>query len=244
LIHIPQFVFANTSDACTEDQDVHFGGLPIGLTTDKWPSCKECGIKMTFLFQMKHDSNRLDLGREGRVLYLFQCETDNNCSTWDAEAGCNQVLLVEPEEWDNTPIDDVPQEETKMLPAIAVTSWETREQQEKEDVWTHLGGKPIWIQGEEDLGTDYLFAAQLDFSLRVVVTNLSELPIEETVDHNGTSSYRLKVGKRDVVWISASSSSPNTYNCSFANFGDSGSGYVFVNPAKEHGTGRFIWQCY
>lgn len=244
MIHIPQLVFAGTGDASTADQDVRFGGLPIGLAANKWPRCKECGVKMTFLFQMKHHLERLNLGREGRVLYLFQCETENNCSTWDAEAGCNSVIIVEPEEWDDTPITDVPQDETRMIPAIAVASWESREQREKEDVWTHVGGNPIWIQGEEDLGTGYQFAAQLDFSLRVVVSDLSELPIEETVEHDGIRSYRLKVGRDDYVWISASSSTPNTYNCMFANFGDSGSGYVFVNPAEERATGRFIWQCY
>jgi hypothetical protein len=242
-IHIPHFVFANTSDAKEKDNDCKFGGLPKGLPKNQWPICSECEVPMTFLFQMKHHPERLSLGKEGRVFYLFQCENGGECSTWEADGGCNKAFILEPEDWDTTPIKTIPDEDTTILPEIAVSNWETKEvTHQDEPVWTHFGGEPIWIQSPETVGDNYVFTAQLDFSLVVKATNLSELPIGETSEYEGAKSYQLKVGKDDFVWITESGS--NKYYCPFANFGDSGSGYVFVNVTTKDTTGKFIWQCY
>jgi hypothetical protein len=241
-IHIPQFVFAGTSDAKEKDNAIQFGGLPKGLPAESWPVCSECEAPMTFLFQAKHHPEHLPLGREGRTLYLFQCEGEDGCTSWEADAGCNKALILEPELGSETPITEVPDEDTMLLPAISVASWISREQREKESDWTHFGGAPIWIQSEENVGGDYRFAVQLDYSLRVKATDLSELPIGETSEYEGKKSYQLKVGEDDFVWISEAGE--NEYHCPFANFGDSGSGYVFVNAAKENPSAKFIWQCY
>ncbi|WP_028776474.1 hypothetical protein [Shimazuella kribbensis] len=243
-IHIPHFVFAHTSDAKEKDNDCKFGGLPEGLPAEKWPVCKECEVPMSFLFQMKHHPERLPLGKEGRVLYVFQCENGGECSTWEADSGCNKVLILEPEEWDKTPMEGVPHDDTMMLPDIAVSKWETKEMTNQEDdsVWTHFGGEPIWIQSPESLGDNYVFTAQLDFSLVVKAADLAELPIGESSEYDGKKSYQLKVGEDDFVWISEAGG--NQYHCPFANFGDSGSGYVFVNASIKNPTSKFLWQCY
>ncbi|MCH5583649.1 DUF1963 domain-containing protein [Shimazuella sp. AN120528] len=241
MIHIPKFAFAGFSDAKEKDNDVKFGGLPVGLPIEKWPVCKECEGPMTFLFQMKHHPTRLPLGKEGRVLYLFQCESEEGCSTWDAEDGCNKVLILEQEEWNNNPITELPDEDTLMLPDLAVTAWETKEETGQEN-WTHFGGTPIWIQSDEEVGENYQFAVQLDNGFRVKATDLSELPIGETSEYEGKKSYQLQVGEDEFVWISELGS--NEYYCPFANFGDSGSGYVFINADSKSPSGKFIWQCY
>jgi hypothetical protein len=243
-IHIPNFVFAGTSDVQEKDNDVKFGGLPVGLPIAKWPDCKECRIPMTFLFQMKHHDDRLSLGKDGRVLYLFQCENEGGCSTWEADSGCNKVLIQEPEEWSNESITELPNEKTMMLPDLAVRNWETKveAEDEKHPAWTHFGGVPVWIQSSEEMGENYRFVVQLDYGFHVKATNLSELPIGETSGYEGKKSYQLKVGEDDFVWISEAG--PNEYYCPFANFGDSGSGYVFVDTDKQRPSGKFIWQCY
>lgn len=243
-IHIPKFVFAGTSDAKEKDNDIKFGGLPVGLSIQKWPVCKECEVPMSFLFQMKHHPDRLPLGKEGRVLYLFQCGNEDSCSTWEADGGCNKVLIQESEDWSKELIIKRPHEKTTMLPDLAVREWETTEgtDQEEHSFWTHFGRTPIWIQSSEDMGVDYHFVVQLDYGFHVRAADLTELPIEETSEYNGKKSYKLKVGEDNSVWISETSL--NEYFCPFANFGDSGSGYVFVNTSSNIASGKFIWQCY
>jgi hypothetical protein len=243
-IHIPKFVFAGTSDAKQKDSTIKFGGLPVGLSVERWPICRECEVPMSFLFQMKHHADRLPLGKEGRVLYLFQCENGGSCSTWEADGGCNQVLIQESDAWKEEPLSDLPHNKTTLLPDLAVRDWETIEvkDQEEHSYWTHFGGSPIWIQSSEDLGAGYDFVGQLDYGVHVSVSDLSELPIEETSEYNGKKSYKVKVKENNYVWISELDA--DTYFCPLANFGDSGSGYVFVNIANGIASGKFIWQCY
>ncbi len=70
-INIPKFVFSNTEDAKNVDAGIKFGGIPVGLPEDQWPICADCGSSMSLLLQMQHHRERLPLGKEGRVLYLF-----------------------------------------------------------------------------------------------------------------------------------------------------------------------------
>src|SRR5262249_28878341 len=114
-IHIPKFAFRHTQDAENRDTTIAFGGLPVGLPEEKWPVCSECETPLSFLFQMQHHPERLPLGKEGRILYLFQCENGGECSTWELEGGCNQVLILEPEEITATTAPH-PDEDTLILP--------------------------------------------------------------------------------------------------------------------------------
>lgn len=74
------------------------GGVPDGLKLEDWPKCSGCGGSQTFIAQFKHHPERLDLGRNGRVLFVFQCGQDPGvCETWKHDTGENACFVVEPE---------------------------------------------------------------------------------------------------------------------------------------------------
>lgn len=73
-----------------------FGGLPLGFPNRKWPSCSNCGQPMNHICQLNHHKDRLDLGKEGRVLFSFQCDNSaSNCSSWQRDSGANHVCILE-----------------------------------------------------------------------------------------------------------------------------------------------------
>src|SRR5450830_1027219 len=76
-----------------------FGGLPWGLPPQSWPTCVECGASQSLLAQFVHHPVRLDLGREGRLLSVFQCNADPGmCASWERNSGANACLITEPED--------------------------------------------------------------------------------------------------------------------------------------------------
>ena len=77
-----------------------FGGLPWGLDQNLWPICRSCKRDMVLIAQFEHNDYRLNLGRKGRVLYIFQCDGfDGGCDiTYDPDGGANSCFIVEPEE--------------------------------------------------------------------------------------------------------------------------------------------------
>jgi len=76
-----------------------FGGLPWGLAPARWPLCAACGDPQSLLAQLPHHPERLHLGKEGRVLFLFACNGDqSSCPTWDRNAGANSCFLLGQEE--------------------------------------------------------------------------------------------------------------------------------------------------
>jgi hypothetical protein len=59
-----------------------FGGLPWGLPANRWPNCRESGKPQSMIAQLKHHSEPLDLGKDGRVMFVFQCNHDpGGCET-------------------------------------------------------------------------------------------------------------------------------------------------------------------
>ena len=72
-----------------------FGGLPWGLPKGRRPICPDCKKPFALLVQLEH-SERLNLGRPGRRLYVFQCGT--------SPQGCGAILengtaiVLEPED--------------------------------------------------------------------------------------------------------------------------------------------------
>ena len=103
------------------------GGLPRGLNPQQWPRCRNCGKSQTLLAQFVHRSSRCDLGKEGRVLHIFQCDHDPGmCSTWEGGSGANACFVTEPEDLLNSlsalPVDSPPIERE-----VIITDWLTRE---------------------------------------------------------------------------------------------------------------------
>jgi len=69
------------------------GGLPFGFPADRWPSCSVCKSPQNYIAQFRH-SEMINLGQEGRTLFLFQC-SGAQCETWDYRSGANAAILIE-----------------------------------------------------------------------------------------------------------------------------------------------------
>jgi len=99
------FIPGVKSPARFEDK---FGGLPWGVSRERWPRCAHCGSVQSLLAQLRHDPPLLDLGRVGRILYVFQCARwhENGCDSFDPVSGANACFVLEPEELcEDGPVD-------------------------------------------------------------------------------------------------------------------------------------------
>ncbi|HWA90437.1 MAG TPA: hypothetical protein VG889_10400 [Rhizomicrobium sp.] len=136
------------------------GGVPVGLPTSRWPKCAECGKSQSLLAQFRHQPGRLDLGRDGRMLFAFQCNHDTGlCSTWELDAGANACFAIEPEELTRgptpAPADNPPADDT-----LVVEAWIAKDGDGGGE--TRLGGLPCWLQNEnEGPGEGWRFVGQL-----------------------------------------------------------------------------------
>jgi hypothetical protein len=163
-----------------------FGGMPFGLRADAWPRCAVCSKSQSPLAQFSHHPERLDLGRDGRVLFVFQCNHDPGmCSTWEAFSGGNRCVIVEPEEVLSTPTlppDDAPPLDTCVhvagwiarddpltvsdaaAYAIPAAFWARHKTDLKTVTWsTRFGSVPRWLQDpEQHLMTNWRFLGQID----------------------------------------------------------------------------------
>ena len=97
------------------------GGLPFGLPANKWPRCRVCGRPQVYIAQFRA-SERLRLGRDGRVLFLFQCPDGCFCEAWDPSTGANCALLLDEDQLTNRPTE-VP-EGTEVEPEGIIVGWE------------------------------------------------------------------------------------------------------------------------
>jgi hypothetical protein len=97
------------------------GGLPFGLPGNKWPSCGVCGRPQVFIAQFRA-SERLRLGREGRVMFLFQCPDGPLCEAWDPSTGASCALILDHDQLTNSPTDAP--KETEVEPEAVIVGWE------------------------------------------------------------------------------------------------------------------------
>jgi hypothetical protein len=124
-----------------------FGGKPWGFPVDAWPKCKDCGESMSFLCQVEHNAERCDLGKDGRVMYLFMCNHNPGmCETWDQDSGANAVVIVEKDKLTvgltQPPTAADEEQEFRVLDYVAT---------DDDEVWdTHLAGTPMFVQGEDE----------------------------------------------------------------------------------------------
>jgi hypothetical protein len=222
-----------------------FGGMPFGLAQDKWPRCGDCGKSQSLLAQLNHDHVRLDLGRVGRILFVYQCNHHPGmCATWDARSGANTCVIVEPEELGHRPTEP-PHDRPTVEHEVRVLGWIEKDDgvptslapaffashsldQLSDDVrrritWaTRLGGVPRWLQGPEDgTGPDWQFAGQFDST------------------HSFLRPPKLRHG-----WISEDSErfEDRTHVGAGPNFGDGGIAYLFLHRGGMP-RGCLLWQC-
>lgn len=160
------------------------GGAPCGLAVDAWPRCSDCGGSQTLLAQLVHDPHRLDLGRAGRMLFVFQCMHEvGACATWEAGSGANACLVVEPEDVTGAPTP-LPDDDPWVDPEVAIRGWIARddgvadadgdaflsgaylsldeERRGTPSEITHLGGVPAWLQSADEAPPGWRFVGQLD----------------------------------------------------------------------------------
>ena len=242
--HLPVLKLGELLGPQAEFED-KFGGLPFGLPPSMWPTCSACGKHQTLLAQLRHDAVRLDLGRDGRVLHVFQCNHDPGmCETWRGGSGANACFVVEPEDLTD---DLTPWPETK--PTIErearIAGWRalddglTDAQAElffdadrlfslPEEVFSRppnssrLGGVPLWIQSPDEApGPPWAFIGQLD----------------------GSYSF-LEAPSRpmDGVYEDPSHRDGRTHFAEGPNFG-SGIAYLFLDRSASPPRGWFFWQC-
>ncbi len=162
----------------------HLGGWPWGLPVERWPVCRHCGAAMSFVCQLAHDPDRLELGGEGRVLFVFWCLRDpGTCAVWEPDAGSNAVIVLKPEERTDAPSEVA---EVALLPYLQVLGWseqddgvaaeqapeffdEARYLALEDDSFrvmpgTRLGGAPFWPQATPvcEADPEWRLALQLD----------------------------------------------------------------------------------
>jgi hypothetical protein len=225
------------------------GGLPWGLPEERWPTCSDCGKHQSLLAQFVHDPARLDLGREGRVLFVFQCNhSPGMCENWTGGSGANACFVLEPEELieslspqpDDAPPTDLEvrivgwremDDSVSELEAAAFFNSDDHnalpeELFEKMPNIAHLGGVPTWVQGPEDAPKDgWHFVGQLDSLYSFFTPPNVEVP--------GILPNPQKYLGRSHI-----GQGPD--------FGDAGMGYIFLRPDEDDEeavpNGWFFWQ--
>jgi hypothetical protein len=210
-----------------------FGGLPWGLEPDLWPVCSGCGKPQSLLAQLLHDPVRLDLGRQGRVLCVFQCGQDRTmCSTWKGGSGANACFVLEPEDI-GSGLTSSPPDASPVENEVRVVGWLPRDDGLRAPLGsrfhgvpstTRLGGIPCWIHNPADApGGGWRFVGQLD----------------------STHSF-LKAPAQDVPWVHADSDhcEGRTHYGEGPNFGEAGIAYLFLRSSGNTPQGWFFWQCH
>jgi len=244
---VPDIRCAEELGTQTAIQD-KFGGLPWGLPNSRWPLCKDCGKPQSLLAQLGHDRDRLNLGRDGRVLFIFQCAHDPGlCATWDGHSGANACFVCEPEDlMEGT--TSAPRDANLPDHEVRVVGWERRMDLVSADVVpaffderrmnalpdavresvtfsTRAGGVPQWKQSPAEApnrSAGWRFAAQLD------------------------SSYSfLRAPTVPVDWVSIDDEGyeGRTHIAQGPNFGDGGLAYVFLRDTGSLPEGFVFWQC-
>lgn len=222
------------------------GGLPWGLAPDMWPTCQDCGKSLSLLAQFVHDVNRLDLGRAGRMLNVFQCNHDPGmCSNWEGGSGANACFVTEPEQL-IAGLTPIPADAPPLEREARIVEWLERDDGVSESQASHffswdefaalpesvtakiptstrLGGVPFWIQSPDEAPKHgWRFVGQLDGTYSFLTAPAAAVPgIEvDSTRWEGRSHY-----------------------CDGPNFGG-GIAYLFLrSTSTATPDGWFFWQC-
>jgi len=218
------------------------GGLPWGLTPEQYPICEYCGKSQSLLAQFVHHPERLDLGKAGRTLLVFQCNHNpGQCPTWEGGAGANACLIFEGDELSDR-LAEMPEDQPSLQPEARIMEWLVKEDgiapensaafYADETLWdlpekmqetvypdTKLGSVPQWIQSASEAPADgWKFMGQLSYAYTF---------LEEPTAQSGVYIYPLG----------------QEWGCDGPNFGDGGIGYIFVRQGAGKPEGWFFWQC-
>lgn len=222
------------------------GGQPWGLKPDHWPTCRGCGKSQTLLAQFVHDSVRLDLGKIGRVLNVFQCaHAPGMCDSWRGGSGANACFVAEPDEL-TTQTTPLPSDSPPVEREVRIVKWQQRDDGISEDelqkffisddcetppeslteaiyAGTKLGGVPSFVQSPNQAPTgSWRFVGQLEYAYSFLTAPL---------------------GKHRKIWPDPKHRQGRSQYCDGPNFGDGGTAYIFVRDASPSPVGWFFWQC-
>lgn len=228
----------------SEEGAERLGGLPFGLAARDWPVCGECGKPQSLLAQLAHHPKRLDLGRDGRTLLVFQCGNDPGmCDTWDAASGANACIVAEHGQLSRhestLPPDSPPSDN-----AVIIAGWIARDDGvsegdaasfyedakyfaldesilERVTTGMRLGGVPSWIQSPDEAPRGWRFIGQLD------------------------SGYSFLHPPQEArSWISPDPGAweGRTHYGEGPNFGG-GIAYLFLRDGNPRPEVRMFWQC-
>jgi hypothetical protein len=210
-----------------------FGGLPWGLPPERWPPCGRCGAPQSLLAQLRHRHERLDLGREGRVLFVFACnDALNRCPTWDMHSGANSCFVVDEEEL----------AEGLTLPPLS-PEWPRPRRDRWLDEQVHPAWRLArWIGEDDGVPESYPGLFGLHHGLP------DGFDEGQYARYQSTVSQGTKVGSVPF-WIQFPEVPPGgrflgqiDSGCCQA-FGDNGIGYVFLTGPASAPRGWFLWQC-
>jgi len=258
------------------------GGLPWGLPLDRWPLCRECGNPQNHLATFVHHAERLDLGKEGRAVLIFQCghsPNETDCETSEAASGANAVVFLDASEiggalteapapgamkeiemrvagWTEQHDLVTPEVEASFYSAVGFWDEPDEARQTIEDSiedGTRLGSVPRWVQEPEKINSTFHFAAQLAMYAHFP----DPLPTADSVgaailvwdaaagDYCVSEPSQPETTLRGQIYVSDLTRERygSGFDVEFAEFGDGGNGYLFVNPDPEAPQGLFMWQC-
>ncbi|SFJ49693.1 hypothetical protein [Thermoflavimicrobium dichotomicum] len=158
-----------------------FGGLPWGLPHEKWPLCNNCGKPMTIIAQLQHHPVRFNLGKEDRVLFIFQCLNDPGFCDFGEPGKGNAALILDAEEM--TKGRTKPSQEIPIEPELRIIHWIEKEELLKKsdesrlikgdyeglsyeeidliEIGTKVGGYPYWFQSGLGFQEPYQFLMQM-----------------------------------------------------------------------------------
>ena len=218
------------------------GGVPVGIDPAIWPTCAGCGATMSHLGQFVHHPDRLDLGAEGRVLTLWQCEQEGSvCETWAADSGANAAMVTAGDAAADLPVLP-PGPLPFIYPEVRVCQWTESDDgvlPERvpdyfdddvhlalDEAWyspggieTRLGGVPAWEQSAaEGPEPPWTFVGQIANRQPVRTA-----PPDFVYHH--------------PLWAASG------WNLRGPNFGDEGIAYLFLNRTSDPPEACFLWQC-
>jgi hypothetical protein len=195
--------------------------------------CSHCGAPQALLARLLHDPERLDLGKEGRVLFVFECNNQNSrCPSWDMNAGANSCFVLDRDELGDGPTSP-PVSDT--FPEKQLASWLD---QQALPAWRVMR----WLAREDGIPPSYPGFFGLNHGL------------PEGYDEKQDERYQSELSQQTRLgsvpfWIQFPEIPPKgrflgqiDSNCCQV-FGDNGIGYIFLSGPALAPRGWFLWQC-
>jgi uncharacterized protein YwqG len=165
-----------TPESDTKDS---VGGVPWAGEGTQWPLCRTCGSPMQFLAQLPLSHCGVErLVTRGQRLLLFQCQNQPGlCEEWDADSGGNAALLMDASGSRRLEVPPGPTLLDAESPVGFQEYDDSRQEESLDDEYCRaldadprvvgkVGGRPVWIQGDEtpscECGETMVFVAQLE----------------------------------------------------------------------------------